>query len=215
MRIVEAFCTHSSGGLLESYLCCRLVSRQLLQLGIGMDAFEQIVADLLRAEGWWVSTNVRVKLEAAEKEAVGLKYASAFELDIVAYRGRTNTLRVLECKSYMFSKGVQAKEVLGTGGRYKSRYKLFHNHHLQQVVKARLITQCIEQKLCAENPIFELGLVCGKMFSEEGRTDLRQKFLERGWILWDEHDLRQRLQAQTDNYANSTSVLVTKLLTGG
>ncbi|MCA1869391.1 hypothetical protein HW571_27625 [Agrobacterium genomosp. 3] len=115
----------------------------------------------------------------------------------------------------MFSRGVQAKEVLGKGGRYKSRYKLFHNQDLQQVVKARLITQCIKRELCAENPIFELGLVCGKMFSEEGRTDLRQKFLERGWILWDEHDLRQRLQAQTDSYANSTSVLVTKLLTGG
>jgi len=85
-----------------------------------MDAFEQIVADLLRAEGWWGTTNFTIQLNEAQRVLFNMKNARPFEFDIVDYRGHTNTLMVVECRSYMYSKGVQTKEVTGEGGAYMS-----------------------------------------------------------------------------------------------
>lgn len=178
-----------------------------------MDAFEQIVADLLRAEGWWVSTNVKVQMTTEERASLGLKNAPEFELDIVAYKSRDNKLLALECKSYMFSDGVKAGEVMGESGKYQSRYKLFNNPALQYVVTKRLIAQSVALELCLDDPQFRLGLVCGKMSSERSRRKLKEHFAANDWLLWDEHDLRSKLKARATAYVNATSVLVAKLLT--
>lgn len=177
-----------------------------------MDAFEQIVADLLRAEGWWVSTNVKVKLDEEERLALGMKNAPPFEFDIVAYRGKDNRFLLLECKSYMFSDGVKAGEVKGESGKYQKRYRLFNNPLLQQTVTTRLMAQCVADELCRDNPTFQLGLVCGKLSSERSRKTLKEHFAKNDWLFWDEHDLRRKLEARAMAYVNATSVLVARLL---
>ena len=49
-----------------------------------MDAFEQVVAEILWMEGYWVRTSVKVELTKAEKYLIGLPSAPRWELDIVA-----------------------------------------------------------------------------------------------------------------------------------
>ena len=63
-----------------------------------MDAFEQLVSEILWMDGYWVRTSVKVELTKKEKKAIGRPSSPRWELDIVAYSGRDNLLRVVECK---------------------------------------------------------------------------------------------------------------------
>ena len=66
-----------------------------------MDAFEQVVSEILWTEGYWVRTSVKVSLTKEEKRQIGRPSSPRWELDVVAYRGRDNILRVVECKNYL------------------------------------------------------------------------------------------------------------------
>lgn len=70
-----------------------------------MDAFEQLVSEILWMEGYWVRASLKVELTKEEKKAIGRPSSPRWELDIVAYSGRDNLLRVVECKSYLDSRG--------------------------------------------------------------------------------------------------------------
>lgn len=61
-----------------------------------MDAFEQVVSEILWMEGYWVRTSVKVLLTKEEKQQIGRRTAPRWELDIVAYSGRDNLLQVVE-----------------------------------------------------------------------------------------------------------------------
>lgn len=83
-----------------------------------MDAFEQLAAELLFANGWWVQTSVKVELTKEEKKQVGRQSSPRWELDVVAYKGATNEILVIECKSFLDSRGVQWCELQdGTAAR--------------------------------------------------------------------------------------------------
>lgn len=69
-------------------------------------AFEQLVSEILWMEGYWVRTSVKVELTKEEKRLIGRHSSPRWELDIVAYNGRDNLLRVVECKSYFDSVGA-------------------------------------------------------------------------------------------------------------
>jgi hypothetical protein len=71
-----------------------------------MDAFEQLVSEILWMEGYWVRTSVKVELTKDEKRKIGRPSSPRWELDIVAYSGRDNLLKIIECKSYLDSRGV-------------------------------------------------------------------------------------------------------------
>src|ERR1019366_2421900 len=71
-----------------------------------MDAFEQLVSEILWMEGYWVRTSAKVDLTKEEKRQIGRPSSPRWELDIVAYSGRDNLLKVIECKSYLDSRGV-------------------------------------------------------------------------------------------------------------
>lgn len=51
-----------------------------------MDAFEQVVSEILWMEGHWVRTSVKVKLTARDKSQIGLPSCPRWETDIVAYK---------------------------------------------------------------------------------------------------------------------------------
>src|ERR1700719_1729521 len=78
-----------------------------------MDAFEQVVSEILWMDGYWVRTSVKVDLTKEEKVSIGRPSSPRWELDIVGYRGRDNTLRVVECKSYLDSRGTRAASRFG------------------------------------------------------------------------------------------------------
>ena len=82
-----------------------------------MDAFEQLVSEILWMEGYWVRTSVKVELTKEEKRLIGRHSSPRWELDIcmMAYKGGENLLRVVECKSYIDSTGVRiSRHLMGT-----------------------------------------------------------------------------------------------------
>ncbi|WOH50559.1 hypothetical protein [Bradyrhizobium sp. sBnM-33] len=132
-----------------------------------MDAFEQVVAEILWIEGYWVRTSVKIELTKNEKKTIGRPSSPRWELDIVAYSGRDNVLRVVECKSYLDSLGVQAQG-FDPESKNATRYKLFNDDVLRETVFGRLAQQFTAAGLCRPSPEIKLCLACGKI-NEKGR----------------------------------------------
>jgi len=181
-----------------------------------MDAFEQVVGEVLWMEGYWVRTSVKVMLTKAEKVAIGKPSCPRWELDIVAYSGGENLLRVVECKSFLDSRSVSIASFVDPPPSEASRYKLFNDGTLRQVVLKRLAEQFVESGACAEYPRVRLGLACGKIASDTDREAIRSHFTDRGWDLLDEHWLRAHLKRLAGgSYENQVSAVVAKLLLRG
>ena len=72
-----------------------------------MDAFEQVVAEILWREGYWVRTSAKVELTKEEKREIELPSSPRWELDVVAYSAKDNHLKVIECKSHLDSPGIR------------------------------------------------------------------------------------------------------------
>jgi len=114
-----------------------------------VDAFEQLVSELLKHQGYWVQTSYKVNLTKEEKIRVGRPTSPRWELDILAYKGSTNELIVVECKSFFDSQGVTLKSMdLDGAVAGKSRYKLFSENSLREIVFSRLRTQLSEAGSC-------------------------------------------------------------------
>jgi len=180
-----------------------------------VDAFEQLVSEILWMEGYWVRTSVKVELTKEEKREIGRPSAPRWELDIVAYSGRDNLLRVVECKSYLDSFGVKATGFDGSKPKEARYYKLFNDSELRRVVFKRLRLQFAASGACRPDPEIRLCLACGKVY-ESGRTNLRAHFEAQGWDLWDERWLREKLKHMALlGYENQVSAVVAKLLLRG
>lgn len=180
-----------------------------------MDAFEQVVAEILWREGYWVRTSVKVKLTKEEKRTIGLPSAPRWELDVVAYRARDNSLKIVECKSYLDSPGVRLRG-FDPNHADATRYKLFNSASLREVVFGRLCQQFAEAGACLPNATVQLCLACGRIATDADREGLRKHFAEQGWELWDEAWLRDRLKGMSDGgYENQVSAVVAKLLLRG
>ncbi len=181
-----------------------------------MDAFEQLVAEILWMEGFWVRTSVKVDLTKEEKRAIGRPSSPRWELDIVAYSGRDNRLWVVECKSYLDSRGVGVSGFDGSLKESSDRYKLFNDDTLRQVVFERLRLQFAASGACAKNADVHLCLACGRIASEVDRAGLKAHFAAKQWELWDEPWLRERLATMAKRgYENQVSAVVAKLLLRG
>ncbi len=181
-----------------------------------MDAFEQLVSEILWMSGFWVRTSVKVELTKEEKRLIGRHSAPRWELDIVGYSARDNVLRVVECKSYMDSTGVRASAFDGSNPDHATRYKLFNEPELRRVVFNRLCLQFTEAGACREGAQVRLALACGKIRNETDRAAIRAHFEAQGWDLWDEPWLREHLQRMADQgYENQVSAVVAKLLLRG
>lgn len=181
-----------------------------------MDAFEQLVSEILWMEGYWVRTSVKVNLTKEEKRSIGRHSSPRWELDIVAYNGRDNVLRVVECKSFFDSTGVRASCFDGTNQDHAKRYKLFNEPELRQVVFNRLCIQFEDIGACRSKPRVRLSLAAGKIRNDADREAIRAHFAHQGWDLWDEPWLRERLQRMAQlGYENQVSVVVAKLLLKG
>lgn len=176
-----------------------------------MDAFEQVVAEILWMSGHWVRTSVKIELTREDKIRIKKPSSPRWELDIVAYNGRSNVLRVIECKSYLDSVGVQAQG-FDSGSKNATRYKLFNDPVLRDTVLRRTANQFFEKGFCRKNPKTKLGLACGKIKSSS-RTAIETRFKKRNWDLLDEHWLKHNLELMASRgYENQTSAVVAKLL---
>src|SRR5258708_36327349 len=96
-----------------------------------MDAFEQVVGEILWREGYSVRTSVKVELTKEEKRAIDLPSSPRWELDVVAYKASENHMLVVECKSYLDSPGVKLHGFDGSNEKAASRFKLFNKPKLR------------------------------------------------------------------------------------
>ena len=175
-----------------------------------MDAFEAVVAGLLTRRGYWVQTSVKVELTKQEKVEIGRASSPRWELDVVGYRGRDNELLVLDCKSFLDSVGVRLSEVAAPAP--KSRYKLFTEPALRNVVLGRLRQQMVERGFCSDNPTIRLGMAAGRVKPGDSEA-LRQLFEQNGWVLLDPESVRSELRELADTgYENLVAAVVSKIL---
>jgi hypothetical protein len=178
-----------------------------------MNAFEKLVGMTLEREGYWVRFGVKVDLSKEEKRAIDRPSSPRWELDIVAYKGEANKLLVVECKSYLDSRGVSFKAVYGKDIQASQRYKLFVESKLRQVVLNRLVAQLRATGACAPSPKVILCLAAGRVVSGQDRRNLKEHFEKRGWLFWDDEWLRDALARVAERgYEDDVSAVVAKLL---
>ncbi len=178
-----------------------------------MNAFEAMVAEILKNDGFWVRPGFKVNLTKEEKRQIGRPSSPRWELDIVAYKGGSNQVLVVECKSYLDSPGVRFDGFSDPSSRDTSRYKLFNEPKLREVVFSRLATQLVEAASCAVSPEVQLCLAAGKIASQNDRQLLHDHFKKQGWMLWDDNWIRKKLQQMSYlGYEDEPSTIVAKLL---
>ena len=157
-----------------------------------MDAFESLVATLLRRQGYWAETSFKVELSKAEKRRIGRPSSPPWELDLVAYRGDANEILVVECKSFLDSPGVRARD---NEFYPPSRYKLFTDAALRRVVLRRLARQLTERGSCREDPTITLCLAAGNIANQASHEWIARRFKRMGWRLFDPAWIRGELIA--------------------
>jgi hypothetical protein len=181
----------------------------VLTAGGLMHAFENLIEEILEAEGYWVQHSYKVSLTKEDKQQIGRPSSPRWEVDMLAYRAPDNLVLAVECKSYLDSPGVDLADI--QGGRYADRYKLFTDPELRKVVFRRIAADLVKAKLCPENPTIQLALAAGRLKSDP--VSLRAYFDNKGWTLFDPDWVRERLEKTTESsYTNSVAVMVAKML---
>ena len=178
---------------------------------VSMDSFETVVATILERDGFWVRKSLKVELTKAEKREINRPSSPRWEIDVVGYRAGDNLLRVVECKSYLDSGGVNMS-AFDPASKFSARFKLFNEQTTREVVFRRLVAQLVESKAIQPNPRIELCLAAGKIVN--GNTEpIRVHFDFMGWLLFDPEWLRQRLlHIAADGYVNAIASVTAKLL---
>jgi hypothetical protein len=178
-----------------------------------VDAFESLIASLLRHEGYWVTPSFKVKLTKEEKRKIETPTMPRLELDIVAYCGSKNEILVVECKSFLDSKGVQFNGFAGDDSGFTKRYKLFNRDEMRRIVFHRLKQQLLKIGACRPRPKIRLALAAGKIASIEQRQSLHEHFRRRNWTLFDEKWIVKRLRAAAEeSYEDDVASVVSKIL---
>lgn len=176
-----------------------------------MDAFEGLVGEILRADGYWVHNGYKINLSKEDKRALGNPSMPRPEIDLVAYKAGTGELLSLECKSYFDSGGVHARDLL-PGGRNAQRYKMFVDANLREMVLRCLVEQLVERGTVAGMPVPKLGLIYGCATPANARI-LRNHFEENDWALYGPKWLKEHLQKMArQSYDNQVASVVAKLL---
>lgn len=122
-----------------------------------------------------------------------------------------NELLVVECKSYLDSRGVPYSAFDGSSEKDAKRYKLFTDSVLREVVLYRLAGQMTNAGFCPQHPKMQLCLAAGNIYGDSDR--LRNHFEANNWLLWDAKWLRGELTTLAmSGYDNSIAAIVSKLL---
>jgi hypothetical protein len=175
-----------------------------------MDAFESLIAMLLKRQGYWTSTSVKVELRRAEKQRIGRPSSPRWEIDVVAYRGSTNELLAVECKSFLDSPGVVFRN---SCFEPEKRYKLFTDSVLRKVVLKRLVKQLVASGACRRKPKITLAMAIGRVATKSDYEGLCDHFSRCGWKLFDADWIHSSLKdAATAGYENDVAFVVSKIL---
>ena len=177
-----------------------------------MDAFEEIVASMLRKQGFWAQSGYKVEISKADKVALGKPSLPQPEIDIIAYSPKDNLLKWVECKSYLDSRGVTYSGLSGKDKRTATRYRAFTDSNYRKIVSKVLVKQLVTEGLTLPRPKVRYCLVAGRIATESDREKLHQHFKTNGWILYDERWLASRLDELSEiGYEDDVAVIVATL----
>jgi hypothetical protein len=175
-----------------------------------MDAFEDLVARILKRDGYWAIQNYKVELNKAEKRQIGTPSMPRPDIDILAYRASTNTIYWIECKSSLDSTGVMAVS-LTEGGLWSSHYKLFNDDSYRKIVTQRLLRQLRESGQVATRPKIRYWLIAGH-FAGDSQKQIQAQFRRRGWLLSGPDWLQLQLEGMADDpYTNDVVTMAMKI----
>ena len=179
-----------------------------------MDAFETVVASILQRQGFWNMANVKVELTKEEKRIIGRHSSPRWELDVVAYRGRDNEVRIVECKSFLDSAGVDCAAFNGTNPIFAKRYKLSATLRFAGSFFGGSKNNWLQQDFCREKPTMRLCLAAGKIRGGENeKAWLEHYFHKKKWILLGPDEIQKSLKTLRDSgYENNVAAVVTKLI---
>jgi len=175
-----------------------------------LDAFESLIAMLLRHQGYWTAPSFKVELTKEEKRQIGRPSSPRWELDLIAYKPSANEILAVECKSYLDSTGV-----IFRNGKFEpeSSYKLFSEKRIWPVVSKRLTQQLRDAGSCTGNLTATLCLAIGKMAKKTDRSGLISHFQNNGYLLFGpDWVIEQLLLASQRGYENDVAFIVSKLL---
>ena len=177
-----------------------------------MDAFEQLVGQLLEYEKYWVQHSVKVDLTILEKEKIGKKTTPRPEIDIAAFDIPNNTVYLLEVKSYLDSPGVKFESVIADTEVQEGRYKILTSRNYQNVISERLLQDWRASGHVNQDTKISFGLVAGKVQNKK-ETDLEKYFENKNWLFWGPTILKKKLvELSKKGYENNAVTIAAKLL---
>lgn len=178
-----------------------------------MDAFEQIIGQLLLEQQYWVRHSVRISLTTKEKQAINKPSTPRPEIDIVAYDLKANTLFLLEVKSYLDSPGVDYKEVAIDQGEQTGRYKLLTARNYREVLSKRLHSDWCKSGHINSRTKILFGLIAGKIYRNK-ETEMQNYFDKKGWLFWGPSLIKNKIiKLAEKGYENNTVTIAAKILT--
>ena len=176
-----------------------------------MDSFESLIATILEENGFWVQSSVKLNITPFLRKFIGPTDPRP-EIDIVAYKGGTNELWLVECKSYLDSGGVSISAFNGKNPKFEKKFKLFTNEKYFNGICKELINQLIVKDKIRQKPKIRRLLAAGHI-AKKSQKKLKEYFIKKDWELWDEEKLKKFLTAlSTKGYDNSIATMVVKLL---
>jgi len=178
-----------------------------------MNAFEDIIAQYLESEGYWVKQSVKVEITKEDKRKMGLPSMPRPEIDIVALNMKKNELILVEVKSYLDSPGVWYEAVAGKDkDYYNKRYKLFNDYKYRKIVTERLFEQYLVQGLINKRTKINYALAAGKIYS--GAQPLLEKYFSgNGWLLILPSKIKQKMrELASKGWEDNIATMTAKLL---
>ncbi len=183
-----------------------------------MNAFEDIVAQYLGTQGYWVKQSVKVEISKEDKRNLGKPSMPRPEIDLVALNMKENELLLIEVKSYFDSYGVYYEAVSGTGTSKREkedteRYRLLTDIDFRKLITKRLREQFIKEGFMDINTRVNYALAAGKIHSKRDEEKINAYFLKKGWILFSPSNIKGKMKELSekgweDNIITITSKLI-------
>jgi len=177
-----------------------------------MDAFEQIVGQLLEEEKFWVRHCVKVNLTSEEKRSINKPSTPRPEIDIAAYHVPTDTVYLLEVKSFLDSPGVVFEHATATHKIQEGRYKLLTSSTYRAVIERRLLIDWQQSGHINQHTSFNYGLIAGKVYKNR-ENELETHFNSLGYLFWGPTKIKAKISLlSAKGYENNAVTIAAKLL---
>ena len=184
-----------------------------------MNAFENIIAQYLEEEGYWVRQSVKVNISKQDKRDIGTFSMPRPEIDLVALNVKENELLLIEVKSLLDSYGVYFDAVSGeVPDAYKrdaKRYRLFNDSKFREIVTERLKEEFLQKGLINKKTKINYALAAGHIHYPEDEQRIRDYFLKQKekWILFSPKDIKDKIKKLSEKGWEDNLVTMTAKLT--